>query len=305
MRRTRKNRTRRLLVRRAVLLLAAAGIVAGVVFGMKTGLGIVREAILAVAPASGVSVSAGSVPELSAADPEGEAVQRLRELSAQEPRLAEIVDDCQSYPEALLDMLSRNLDMLDFVLGYPENKGREPAKSIGEMEPGKVPLLLQYDPRWGYTGYGDSIIAVAGCGPTCLSMVAADLTGDYGITPAVVARYAQEKGYYVENVGTSWSLMSEGCAGFGLEAEELSLSRGSLENALAQGRPVICSVGPGDFTTAGHFIVITGESGGQFSVCDPNSRERSGMLWDYDRLASQIRNLWAFSKEEKKQEIFY
>ena len=29
------------------------------------------------------------------------------------------------------------------------------------------------------------------------------------------------------------------------------------------------------------------------------------MLWDYDRLASQIRNLWAFSKEEKKQEIFY
>ena len=99
--------------------------------------------------------------------------------------------------------------------------------------------------------------------------------------------------------------MSEGCAEFGLEAEELSLSRGVLENALAQGRPVICSMGPGDFTTAGHFIVITGESDRQFSVCDPNSRERSGMLWDYDRLASQIRNLWAFSKEEKTQEIFY
>lgn len=305
MRRTRKNKTRRLLLRRAVLLLAAGGIAAGVIFGMKTGFGMVREAVLAVAPASVASVITGSSPALLAASPESEAVQRLRELSAQEPRLAEIADDCQNYPEALLDMLSRNLDMLDFVLGYPENKGREPAKSIGEIEPGKVPLLLQYDPRWGYTGYGDSIIAVAGCGPTCLSMVAADLMQDPTITPAVVARHAQEKGYYVENVGTSWSLMSEGCAEFGLEAEELSLSRGVLENALAQGRPVICSVGPGDFTTAGHFIVITGESDGQFSVCDPNSRERSGMLWDYDRLASQIRNLWAFSKAEKTQEIFY
>ena len=63
--------------------------------------------------------------------------------------------------------------------------------------------------------------------------------------------------------------------------------------------------GAGRFHHRGSFIVITSESGGQFSVCDPNSRERSGMLWDYDRLASQIRNLWAFSKAEKTQEIFY
>lgn len=265
----------------------------------------VRQAVLAAVAPSSAFGSSGSAPSLPAADPESEAVQKLRELSAEEPELAEVAEHCEQYPQALLEMLSRNPDMLEFVLGYPQDKGREPAKSIGKVEPGEVPLLLQYDPRWGYTGYGDSIIAVAGCGPTCLSMVAADLMQDPSITPAVVAQYAEKEGYYVKNVGTSWSLMSQGGSAFGLQAEELPLSREALEGALGQGHPVICSVGPGDFTTTGHFIVIAGKSGDQFSVHDPNSRDRSGTLWDYDRLASQIRNLWAFSKKEKAQEVFY
>lgn len=305
MRRRKKRCSRRLFVRRAVLVLAAVGLAAGVAFGMKAGVRMVRQAVLAVTAPSSSFAPSGSSPSLPAADAESEAVQRLRDLSAEEPKLAEVAEHCEQYPQVLLEMLSRNPDMLDFVLGYPQDKGREPAKTIGKVEPGEIPLLLQYDPHWGYTGYGDSIIAVAGCGPTCLSMVAADLMQDPGITPAVVAQYAEEEGYYVEDVGTSWSLMSQGCAAFGLQAEELSLSKENLENALAQGYPVICSMGPGDFTTTGHFIVITGESGGQFSVHDPNSRERSSTLWDYERLSSQIRNLWAFSRQEKAQEVFY
>ena len=42
------------------------------------------------------------------------------------------------------------------------------------------------------------------------------------------------------------------------------------------------------------FIVITGIKDGQFTVNDPNSTERSNMLWDYDTLKPQISNLWAF-----------
>ena len=63
-------------------------------------------------------------------------------------------------------------------------------------------------------------------------------------------------------LGTSWSLMSEGCSYFGLTADELSLSEASVFNALDSGCPIICSVRPGDFTTTGHFIVIYGKENG-------------------------------------------
>ena len=78
-------------------------------------------------------------------------------------------------------------------------------------------------------------------------------------------------------------------------ARELPLSQSVMENALAAGEPIICSVGPGDFTTSGHFIVLAGLEDGKFQVRDPNRRSTSEKLWDYDTLAGQITNLWAFS----------
>ena len=221
-------------------------------------------------------------------------LQALQGLAAQEPRVQDVIDHYQDYPEDLLKMLSRNLDMLDFVLEYPEKKGQVFADTIGEVEVGEIPLLLQYDQRWGYGDYGASSVVVSGCGPACLSMVAAGLTGDGAITPYAVAQYAGQEGYYVFGAGTAWSLMSRGASRFGVEGEELPLMKSRMESALEEGRPIICVVGPGDFTTSGHFIVITGMRDGQFTVNDPNSTQRSNMLWDYETLEPQISNLWAF-----------
>ena len=123
--------------------------------------------------------------------------QAQRDLGVQGVRGPNVIDRCQDYPEDLLKMLSRNLDMLDFVLEYPEKQGRVFADTIGEVEVGEIPLLLQYDQRWGYGAYGASSVAVSGCGPACLSMVAAGLTGDNTVTPYAVAQYAGQEGYYV------------------------------------------------------------------------------------------------------------
>lgn len=218
-------------------------------------------------------------------------------MASQDMRVREVIDNCESYPTDLLKMLSRNEDMLDFVLGYPENRGRVLAEDIGEVEKGTVPLLLQYDPRWGYGAYGSSTVAVSGCGPACLAMVIAGLTGDNSVTPYDVARYANAHGYYVPGAGTAWTLMSKGSAHFGVIGEELPLVESIMKRELAEGRPIICSVGPGDFTTAGHFIVLTGVEDGQFTVNDPNSPQRSEMLWDYETLEPQISNLWSFQAE--------
>lgn len=276
-----KRRRKSLFLRRALLLAAAA-----VVIGAS-----VRAVSLAGAwagsAASAVLAGGGAGPSA-----ESSLTQELEALAQEEPRAQAILENRSAYPDDLLSMLCRNPEMLDFVLGYPEHRGETLGDSVGETAKGTFPLLLQYDPRWGYAAYADNIVAVNGCGPTCLAMAIAGLTGE-DVTPAAVADYAAREGYYAAGQGTSWSLMTEGCAAFGVAGEELPLSQGVMEKALREGAVIVCSMRPGDFTTSGHFILITGAADGGFSVNDPNSSERSARLWDYDTLAPQIKNLWA------------
>ncbi len=210
-------------------------------------------------------------------------------------RRADILQDTSgAWPESLQALLERHPDALEFVEGYPDHKGDAPAKTIGDVVQGQFPLLLQWDARWGYVRYGDDLLAVTGCGPTCLAMAAAGLTGDNTITPAAVAEQAQRDGYWVDGV-TSWGLMTDGCRAWGLVSEELPLTESAVTGALEEGRPIICSVRPGDFTTTGHFILLAGLEEEGIRVNDPNSPQNSDRLWTYEELEPQIRNLWAFS----------
>lgn len=210
-------------------------------------------------------------------------------------RRADILQDTSgTWPESLQALLERHPDALEFVEGYPDHKDDAPAETIGDVVQGQFPLLLQWDARWGYVRYGDDLLAVTGCGPTCLAMAAAGLTGDNAITPAAVAEQAQRDGYWVDGV-TSWGLMTDGCRAWGLVSEELPLTESAVTGALDEGRPIICSVRPGDFTTTGHFILLAGLEEEGLRVNDPNSPQNSDRLWTYDELEPQIRNLWAFS----------
>ena len=224
----------------------------------------------------------------------GDARRRLEKMAKSSETVRTILDHADQYPDDLLELLANNEETADFVLDYPQKKDLAPAESIGELT-GGIPLLLQWDERWGYTVYGDNLIAINGCGPTALAMAAAGLTGDAGITPARVAQYAAAQGYYEGEAGTSWALMTEGAAAFGVFGQEIGLSRETVFSELESGHPIICSVRPGDFTSTGHFIVLAGTEDGKIRVNDPNSRARSEMLWEYDRLEPQINNLWAYT----------
>lgn len=237
----------------------------------------------------------GHTPSFEPAQNVEDLTPQLEQLVQQAPEAKPLLERPADYPRELLELALRNREALDFVLGYPEKKDSLPADSVGSVTKGEFPLLMQWDSRWGYSSYGDGLIAFTGCGPTALSMVICGLTGDSSATPYAVAAYAQEAGYYVNGAGSSWDLMSVGCQHFGLTARELPLARSSIVSALEAGQPVICSVGPGDFTTSGHFILLTGMENGNFRVNDPNRNSTSRQLWDYDTLAPQIRNLWAFS----------
>lgn len=224
----------------------------------------------------------------------GSIKSRLKKLSKEDDRISDIIKDYNSYPEALLDMLSRDIDLLDFVLNYHDKSGKVFSETI-DVRRGEIPLLLQWDERWGYASYGENMIAISGCAPTSLAMVISGLTGDTSITPYKVAKYAEDNGFYIDGTGTSWSLMTSGSEFFGIDAKQISLSKDNIFSELENGHPIIASMREGDFTTAGHFIVLTGVSNGKIKVNDPNSKKRSSLLWDYDRLESQIKNLWSFS----------
>ena len=211
------------------------------------------------------------------------------------PKVREIMANKDQYPEQLIELLKSNEETVDFVFDYLEKKDTTPADTVGEVVQGQIPLLLQWDERWGYAFYADDMIAVNGCGPTAIAMVAAGLTGDNTVTPYKVAQFSAENGYYAGDSGTSWTLMTDGAQQFGIYGEEMGLSEGEVFSALENGHPIICSMRPGDFTTTGHFIVLTGLEDGKIRVNDPNSRVRSEKLWDYSKLEYQINNLWVYT----------
>ena len=232
---------------------------------------------------------------LSDTDTPAQTLEGLRQLAQSQPQAQQLLDHPQDYPLSLLELAVRNPETLDFVAAYPQSKDLPAAQDVGNVTRGSFPLLMQWDSRWGYQTYGDDLLAITGCGPTVVSMAVCGLTGDNTVTPWTVAQYADQAGWYVSGTGSSWDLIREGCRHYGLEVRELPLDEGNMVRALEQGEAIICSMGPGDFTTSGHFILLTGVEDGKFRLNDPNRRSNSEKLWDYETLAPQIRNLWACS----------
>lgn len=216
----------------------------------------------------------------------------------EEKKMDRIYKNASRYPEDLLPALKRNPEILDFAADYltaePEAKGGISHKESRQ----KAPLFIQWDARWGYVPYGKSNIGISGCGPTCLSMVLYSLTRDKSLTPDFMAKRAMEEEYYVEGEGTSWLFMSDICRDYGVKVSQFSyMNIEEIEKELDADKLIICAMGPGDFTDAGHFIVIRGHYGSQLVINDPFSRRNSSKTWDYNRIASQIQKCWVYEKE--------
>ena len=158
-----------------------------------------------------------------------------------------------------------------------------------------MPALYQRDPAWASAAYAGDSFGTTGCGPTCLTMVYVALTGRTNMTPADMGAFSERLGCATPD-GTAWAFMTDGAAELGLVAEEVPADEASVRRALLAGSPVVCSVGPGDFTSTGHFIVLTGiDEQGRLLIRDPNSPERTGKAWDFDTVLGQCRAIWAYT----------
>lgn len=133
-----------------------------------------------------------------------------------------------------------------------------------------VPLEFQ---TGNYTKYGSSTISKSGCGPTCLAMVLSYLKGTT-ISANDIVDWCGGK-YYIPDKGTSWSIFPDAALEWGCNCEQVS-DFAQVVEALNARKPVIASMGPGHFTSSGHFIVIRGStSDGYLLVNDPNKNNNS------------------------------
>jgi hypothetical protein len=301
----REQRRRKVMMARCIV--AAAAIVLLLLFA-----GLIRMGVRAVTGHKGSSgketkqVEASAEPTLEPLDysvPEGmeEYADQLEAMRSEDSRVEDILLNLYEYSESMLNLAITNSETLDFVLGYPKHKSDQ--KASGEVTQEEldeavngIPCLQQWDTRWGYLSYGNDNLAVNGCGPTCLSMVAAGLLKDTTQSPAAVADFSVENNYCTPASGSSWSLMSSGAKKLGLQAESVTVGAEDITKALESSHPVICSMKPGDFTTTGHFIVLTGlTEEGTLTVNDPNSIARSQQKWDVDTVVSQVKAAWSYS----------
>ena len=201
------------------------------------------------------------------------------------------------YPESLIDLLERNPETETFVLEYPLKKDAQIHVDLSGYKGSTcVPLFLQWDQQWGYIEYGSDVAGLTACGPVCLSMAAWYLTEDDAFAPDKMIEFASKNGYYSPGNGSSWTLISEGGVKLGFDVTEIPLVESRIINNLEVDNPIICAMGPGDFTTSGHYIVMTGYVNGMIKINDPNSIANSEKLWKYEDIEGQIRNLWVIRK---------
>ncbi len=222
-------------------------------------------------------------------------MQQLESIYPKEENILRILLHIESYPDSLLDVLLIKTELLPFVAAYPDcvQSGLDGYGSIdisADYTPGEFPLFLQWDSRWGYEIYGSDVMALTACGPTCFAMAYVGLTGDTTMNPMKAAKFAIDNGYYSYGNGTYNDLFISGASAFGMVGRSLTRSILSITDALEAGHVVVACMAPGDFTTQGHYILLTGlNPDGTVNINDPNSKINSSRTWALETVVPQIK----------------
>lgn len=175
--------------------------------------------------------------------------------------------------------LTREKPRLDWTGVVPSDDGGMP-----------IPRLYQYNYKTvllEYDGIPRSVMT-SGCNVTSVAMVAAYLTGEEH-SPEKLFSWALEKNLY-HGDGLSHSAMSKVAANYGVSGKWIGRDGDAVIEALKAGKPVIAHMGPGLFTSRGHYIVLRGVTeDGKILVNDPSSAKRSKLAYPLKSILREAR----------------
>lgn len=175
---------------------------------------------------------------------------------------------------------------------------------------------LQWDKRWGgndYSAAGEkTTIAKAGCGPTCMAMVIASLK-DKSVTPAYTCAWAKARSYKAANQGTYYSYFGPQGKAFGLKVAQLNTVSGyhnpsatchaQALQELAKGNWVIACMGPGRWTSSGHFILAYKTENGKVFINDPNSEHASKECANITDFVNEVKYYFVVDLDKEEIEL--
>lgn len=147
----------------------------------------------------------------------------------------------------------------------------------GEQVVASVPNYYQNYHSYKDLPYGKGTLGSSGCGIACMAMVATYVLDDPELTPDVLA---MEFGH---TPGSNGERMERAAHTLGIPFER-SWDWETVVRSLEQGKIIIALVNSNtEFTTGGHFIVLTGIEDSRIYVNDPN-------WYNYRRLSYGFNN---------------
>lgn len=176
---------------------------------------------------------------------------------------------------------------------YIQDKQRLKKATAAYEKAGSVGPIVYYnqgDYNHTFSGPGGTnTIKSAGCGPTSLAICISTLTGRR-VTPIQVADWGAKQGLYIQGEGWSHSCPGIMANHWGLKCKKIARSKKDLKTVLKKGQLVVAVMGPGHFTSGGHYIVLYGlNSKGQILVSDCGSRSRNG-AWNFDIVFNETKD---------------
>lgn len=217
-------------------------------------------------------------------------IQYRRALRLRDALMEQIALGTEAYilPQPVLQPELPQNAFLPSELEMPEPAGYAVTQFLEEdgqtiLTGGSIPVVYynQGDEAWRDKPFGSDPIGPYGCGPTAMAMAVTSMT-DTPMDPAQMSSWAADHGYWCPGSGSYPSIVEGTAKAFGLECTLGKDSTASeLQRRLSRETLAVALVGPGHFTTSGHFILIHGTTlSGQLLVADPNSRENSLAAWD-------------------------
>lgn len=155
----------------------------------------------------------------------------------------------------------------------------------------------QGDKRWKsipytITGSKSQTIGSSGCGPTSMADIMATWI-DRLLTPVEMCAYAIEHGFRTANSGTAWAFFASIAKAYGFTGFVQTKSMATAREALKNGAFVVASMGPGYWTSGGHYICLWKTDDTYMYANDPASSTR------------KKQKLKAFEEQRKQFFIFY
>lgn len=157
----------------------------------------------------------------------------------------------------------------------------------------------QNNSKWGSLPYAvdgeKSTIKSAGCGPTAMADVLAAIVDPY-IDPVTCASWARMHGYKAYKAGTYHSYIPAQAAEYGVICKQISHTKAKAE--LEKGNWLIAVMGPGIWTSSGHYIVAYRYKDDMVYINDPASTKAARAFNKWSAFLTQAKKIWVVELPE-------